>query len=232
MGCVTGCPWDGLAPANLRFCEAQLCGWVTEPANTWSNVGFFVVGVMVILTAARERRRAAGLLGPIAIATGLGSVALHATSTFVGQALDQSSMFLESSLFVVLSAARWRPLARGVLHASYAALAGASIAALLALRTVGVALFAAHVTIFALVELRLYFRDRGTDYRPLITAVALFVLSLAVWKLDESRLVCDPQNHVLGLHAIWHLLGAASFWFWFRHFAQFERPRDEQAAPR
>src|SRR5690349_14162358 len=95
-----GCPWSDFMPANLRFCEARLCGWVTEPANTWSNVGFFIVGAIVLSDARRNGRLIAGSLGLIAVLTGIGSTAFHGTSTFAGQALDQSAMFLESGFFV------------------------------------------------------------------------------------------------------------------------------------
>jgi hypothetical protein len=62
-----GCPWSDFTAAKLRFCEAPVCGWVTEPENTWSNVGFFIVGAIVLSDARRTGRQIAGSLGLIAI---------------------------------------------------------------------------------------------------------------------------------------------------------------------
>src|SRR5690606_5345750 len=53
------CPWDGLRAAtgapNLDWCEAEVCGWAVEPANTWSNLAYFVVAAWLLW----RRRRAA-----------------------------------------------------------------------------------------------------------------------------------------------------------------------------
>jgi hypothetical protein len=77
---------------------------------------------------------------------------------------------------------------------------------------------------FAAIEVRLLVRDRqATDYRALAWVVGLFALSYGLWWLDKLRIVCDPKNHVFTLHSAWHLLGAASFYFWFRFYEQFDR---------
>jgi hypothetical protein len=217
------CPWQSLPPANLRFCEADVCGWVTQPANTWTNIGFLVVGLVILRAARKMNAPLAGALGVVAVLTTFTSSALHATGTFAGQAIDQAAMFLESALFVVLELRRWRPFARASLAAVYLALVIASTALLLVYQTAGIALFIAHVAVFLGLELALAVRDRrGTDYRFFGAACGIFVLSYGIWWLDELRIVCDPENHLFGGHGAWHLLGAASFYFWFRHFAQFE----------
>ena len=38
------CPWDQFEPTTRHFCEAELCQWVTKPAESWSNIGFIIVG--------------------------------------------------------------------------------------------------------------------------------------------------------------------------------------------
>ncbi len=217
------CPWSSFQPANLRFCEEPLCAVVTEPANTWSNVGFFVAGWWILRLAKRAQRRDAGWLGWVAIATGAGSVAFHATSTLAGQLVDQNAMFLESSWFVALNAARSWGLSRTGRLRLYAIWALISFSLLFALPTWGIGLFVAHVLVFLGLELRLFLRDRATtNYRPLLLVGLSFVASWGLWWLDKLGLVCDPQNHVLNGHALWHLLGALSFVFWYQHYAQFE----------
>ncbi len=110
------------------------------------------------------------------------------------------------------------------LVAFYVCLFGASTALLLRFETLGVALFTTHMVVFAAIEVRLLARDRGTiDHRPLWWVVGLFALSYGLWWLDKLRIICDPRNHVFTLHSAWHFLGAASFYFWFGFYAQFER---------
>ena len=220
------CPWDALAPANLHFCERALCGWVTEPANTWTNVGFLLAGLWVLRRAARDGATRAGRLGWIAIATALASSAFHATSTFAGQAADQGVMFLESALFVVLNLDRWRRLSPRGLVTLYATLVAASVALLLAVPTSGITVFTLHVVTFLALELRLALRDWArTSYGALVAAGLTFAASYALWWLDRLGVVCNPDNHVFTAHGAWHLLGALSFVFWYSHYAQFERAR-------
>ena len=222
-GSPADCPWGGLAPANLHFCERDLCGWITQPANTWTNLGFVVVGVVLLALARSRGVRGAGLLGPIAIVTGFCSAALHATSSFAGQWLDQSAMFLESALFVTLGLRRWLAWPRRALAAFYVVAVTASVALLSVFAEAGIALFIIHVVAFLAIELRLFFRDRRrTRYAALIAAGAVFAVSYGLWWLDVLGIACDPDNHAFTAHGAWHLLGALSFVFWYRHFAQFE----------
>jgi hypothetical protein len=41
------CPWDWLRQSPPSFCEETLCGWVKQPANTWSNIGFLVSAALL-----------------------------------------------------------------------------------------------------------------------------------------------------------------------------------------
>lgn len=214
------CPYEAMEPANLALCEANVCGWVTQPANTWSNVGFFLVGAWVLAVARREQRALAGTVGLLAIATGLGSIAFHATSTLAGQLLDQGAMLLESGLFVVVSLAMLTRLERSAALALYVLASIVGLGLLVTIPTAGIALFAVEMTLFGLLELALLRRGPRISYAPLATVVALFVVAYAAWWTERLGVLCDPDNHVFGLHALWHFLGAASFPFWYRHFAQ------------
>jgi hypothetical protein len=168
-------------------------------------------------------------------ATGAGSVALHATSTLAGQLIDQSIMFLESSFFIAFIVWRWRGWPAARLAGLYAALVGATTALLLAFPRLGIVLFVAHVLLFLGIELGLYARDRGrTRYGALVAVGITFALSWAVWWRDLLSVVCNPDDHVFQGHAVWHLLGALSFYFWYRHYAQFGAlsPRSTPGGPR
>src|SRR5262245_35539796 len=130
------CPWDGFSPAVQSFCEAPLCGWIVHPAETWSNIGFFVVGCLIFWRARRQGgfSSPATLLGPIALLTGIGSTLFHATGTFFGEALDLSAMYLQSSLFVALNARRLWRLRSPTTAALFGAVVVTSVSLLLAYR--------------------------------------------------------------------------------------------------
>jgi len=217
------CPWDHLAPAGLRFCEAPLCGWISEPANTWTNLAFLVVAAWVIVRARRDARPALVWIGVVALLTGLGSALFHATSSLLGQLVDQNAMLAETSLFIALNVTRWRRWPRADGRTALVALATLvpSLALLVLLPDAGITLFAAHVAVMLALELAAWRRDpRAIGYRDLLVVGALFALAWGLWWLDKLGVACDPDNHVLNLHGVWHVLGAASFVFWYRHYRQ------------
>jgi hypothetical protein len=224
------CPWDALEPANLAFCEESLCAWVTQPANTWTNIGFIVAGVWILRRSRARGNRVVGALGFIALATGIGSALFHATSSLVGQLADQAAMFLESGFFIVANMARWRALSVARFVLGYLAIVATSTTLLVLFPSWGIGLFVAHVAVFLSLECALYFRfGRTTRYGALLVVGILFLLSFVVWWLDRTGVICHPQNHYFTGHGLWHLLGAASFVYWYEHYTQFALLR---ASPR
>ena len=53
-----GCPWSGFTPPNVDWCEEELCAWVVNPADTWSNLAYRRRRRAWMWWAARQRRRA------------------------------------------------------------------------------------------------------------------------------------------------------------------------------
>ncbi len=73
------CPWDSFAPATSRFCEDAVCGWIREPANTWSNVGFIVAGIAALVGSRHGAPRLARRFGLVCIFLGVGSASAIST---------------------------------------------------------------------------------------------------------------------------------------------------------
>ena len=82
------CPWDGWEPAAIEFCEADLCSWIIQPANTWSNLAYVFVGAWLIRLALREGHRDLASLGLIEILIGIGSFFFHMSGTHVGEVVE------------------------------------------------------------------------------------------------------------------------------------------------
>lgn len=217
---LVGCPYDSFEGANLVLCEANLCEWIAQPAAAWSNVGF-LIAASLIWRWSREDETPARFLAPIAVLTAIGSFAFHASGTLVGQLVDQSLMFFETALFITIGSVRLRAKPSSLRRLlTYPAIVGLSIAFLVGEPRSGIGLLVLHGCIVVFLEVQTWWRYRGYRVRNALAAIATLVVAFTLWSLDASRTLCDPNNHVFTAHAAYHLLGALSFLFWYRHFAQ------------
>jgi hypothetical protein len=209
-----GCPWSGFTPPNVDWCEAELCAWVTNPANTWSNVAYLVVGVWMIARARGSERPELALFGPASLAVGLFSGIYHSSHTFMLQFLDFVGMYLFCFLVLTLNALRlgWIGLPqRFVFYLGGTALMSALV-------PLGFAVgFPIQALVFFLIVAMLgqewALRGRApaaVDYRPYFAALALIGAAAVCSALDVTRVWCDPDDHWLQGHAAWHVLSAAS----------------------
>lgn len=198
--------WDFLmSPARMQFCEPTMDSLIQHPADTWTNIGPIIAGVVV---ACRTRLALQQFLGWSAIWMGLASAYFHASETLLGEALDLHGMFL-----FLLAAALLQRTSQGDVFDSRAAVFTCLIYA-----TIAATAFLFYpwlgTPIFAIVVLTIIHRQwwgRGFDRRWLLLLVT-FTVAWSVWWLDYLHIVCEPGNHILTGHGIWHLLNGVVVW--------------------
>lgn len=213
------CPWGAFAPPDLQHCEANLCGWITTPANTWSNLAFIAAAVWLWRRKEGEMDR---WFAWVAVGLGVTSFALHATFTMWGQYLDYLGMFPYVLLMLALNlrrlgAARWRL----ALQAGIPASAGLFVL----FHRLGVGVQWIMVAIVAAVfgsELVLKLRGARAEYRPWLIGVGFTMAGVGVWVLDYHRVWCMPDNHFFQFHAAWHCFCALAIPFVARFYARAE----------
>jgi hypothetical protein len=216
------CPWDGYKPATVAFCEARLCAWVAEPANAWSNVGFVLMGVVLLASTLRKPHLAAlRLVAFTSVAVGVGSFLFHASGIFALEALDLGTMYLISAMAIVLDLRRLTPLSLSQMVVLYVAIVTASMLLLVPFPPIGIAVFIVHLTVWGVMQILLRIHRPKADYRYSNWLIGVFFLSVFIWLLDYSHLVCNPDNHLINGHAIWHVLDAVCLGLYFRYQLQF-----------
>lgn len=230
---------------GANFCEAAREGWVKQPANTWSNAGFVVAGLLVAWHAGLEdvRRRLDGLATAYAcvvVLLGPASAAMHATQSALGGQLDLLSMYLVASFAAAYALKRWFVRGRGFFWTLFVAFVlGCELVGLLGdgvpvVAQAGNVAFAVLLLVAVVTEVRLWRRPVGprTDLRWGAGALAAILVAFTIWNLTKSRW-CDPWSLLQG-HAAWHLLDAVSAYLIFRLWMS-EADRGElrrRAAPR
>lgn len=231
---VNQCPWDTLDPTTLNFCEEALCGWIRQPANTWSNLAYVLVGAYLTADGKAERGPWLRAIGPMAIIIGIMSFFYHASLTFVGEVFDLGSMFLFASLLVVFNLERLGWLGRKGTLVVYLLVNALSLFVMIQFKTVGIFVFGILVFLALGMEAVMFFSGSTArsvsrrnavfraSYRFLGMGLAVFLVSYAVWLLDFHKIVCDPRNHFVQGHALWHVLNSSVFIFLARFYGQFD----------
>ncbi|MEV4517419.1 ceramidase domain-containing protein [Dactylosporangium sp. NPDC049525] len=222
------------------FCEAGRDWVVRQPANTFSNVGFVVAGLLIAWHAGArgDLGAAAGSAGPRRRATALaclvvllgpGSAAMHATQSALGGHLDLLSMYLVAAFAVAYATMRWlRGGTRLLAGVFLGALAGCEVIGswdveLPVVMHPGNAVFGALLLTATALEVAVM-RRGGTSARHgyAYGSFAAILTAFAIWNVSKAWL-CDPHSLVQG-HAIWHLLCAVSAYLLYRYYASERSP--------
>ncbi|MEP9361596.1 ceramidase domain-containing protein [Nocardioides sp. CN2-186] len=220
-----------------NFCEAARSGWVKQPANTWSNLGFVVAGLLVAWRAGRVDQlgevlpRHTGLATAYAclvVLLGPASAAMHATQAEAGGQLDLLSMYLVASFAAAYALMRWYRRSTlffaqlFLLFVAACELVGNLLGTVPVVEQPGNVAFAGLLLTAVVLEVRLW-RRGGTRTNLWWGAASLgaILLAFAIWNVTKSAW-CDPHSLLQG-HAAWHLLDAVSAYLLFRLWAS-ERP--------
>ncbi|MBL7715188.1 MAG: ceramidase domain-containing protein [Bdellovibrionales bacterium] len=227
-----GCPWESIAsaaPPNVKWCEESLCSWIAEPALTWSNLAYIVAGlIMIQLSRKLPKNSLIQWFGPAAILVGIGSGFYHASINFYSQLVD---FFVMDVFCVLLILAGLRRL-----HLRYFKIAPVWIliaSAIIVVLTVVMdqlhlpiqLIILAMILVITGFEIAIAIQDHGSFFPSsrspyFFVSLLCFVAGITASTLDVTRMACNPENHVLQGHAVWHLMSALGLLFSFFHFRQ------------
>lgn len=235
--------WFGeTRPGLMKFCEFARDGFIKQPANSFSNLGFSFAGILIAYQMYQNKFVAKNPLNEKILfsflfilgllITGAGSFAMHATNAHWGGFADLFGMFLIAAFMFAYALSRLFFLPTygfgiiyiiGVVFSSVVYLSpslnfkgfmsGAEIC------------FIFMIVVSILIELYL-----GLIRKIKITKAygyfALFCLVLAffIWNLSlwPESLLCKPHSLFQG-HAAWHLLDALGGYFVFKFYASEEQ---------
>lgn len=222
---------------GANFCEVPHSGGlIRQPANSLSNLGFVVAGLLIAWHAGRAGPRPVMGVGLqtfyacVVVVLGPGSAAMHATQSSLGGSLDVLSMYLIAGFVASYAWVRWMRRGPVAFVSAYVLSVLACELAELWPRPVPVVhspgnLIFGLLLIIAVVLETLLWR-RGETRRTIgfgIASLASMLVAFGIWIMSQHGW-CSPQSWLQG-HAAWHLLCAAATYFLYRLYAS-ERPRD------
>jgi hypothetical protein len=234
--------WMGEAEGvGGNFCEASREGLIKQPANTWSNLGFMVAGLLIAFELATgkhgsnrnsltQSRFYSIFFSSLVILLGPGSMAMHATTSQVGGFMDMLSMYLVSGFMCAYAMERFFSLRPAWFLLIFALVVAGGIWSLeqdisIIFDHFGSAMFAFLITVAIVFEgLNVFVRKKEhASYWAYIALAGMFV-ALVIWNLSQSdAMLCDPSSLVQG-HGAWHLLCAFSLYCLFRYYVSEHDP--------
>ena len=219
-------PWYKLykmAPPNVDWCEASTGGWINEPANTWSNFFYFFLAGWAYKATAKVEDKTLKAFAPAFLFMGLFSFIYHASYNFFAQWLDFIGMFLMTGLFSALNLRRMGVLKRDKLFFFYSAfvLIFGIMVIIFYIKDIPIQIIIAAQALFLMFsEIRL--RNKETKYKNFFISVVLILVAVSFSIMDVTGVYCNPNNHLLQGHALWHLFSSISLAFAFKFYAQFD----------
>ena len=238
-------PWQSWRQAlgnATNFCEMnRFDQLIVQPSNTWSNLGYIIVGLMFISIAKNDHKYEhrhhvnnllakfpgfSYLIGFSALYMGFGSFMYHATLTFFFQKLDQTGMyflfisFLAYVLFKLFPQIKFR----GKTYVSNKFfIISAVIVQLLFfffLWKLPVNILFPSLTIsFFIVNFILITKVKNSESVISLLKASFITLLIAfsIWVLDITNKLCSPTSIFQG-HAAWHLLNTASIFLAYLYY--------------
>ncbi len=226
--------WADWKPATCMpeacFCEAIRSGTIAQPANTWSSLGFVLVGFLVFarnvqdtlpssplrgLNRMAASRAYAFTYGSALVLIGLGSAFYHASLTFAGQFCDVMGMYLLACFILLYNISGLGSNRFVVLYVAMNLILAVFLIVLPELRRY---LFAALILIALLLA---YLPRRAPSARAkssyLLRAFLTIVVAFIIFLFDLTKVVCQPTSWLQG-HALWHLGGALSAGMLYQHY--------------
>lgn len=217
-GLPTNHVWNFLGKwgwANVDWCEATVIGYITEPANTWSNIAYFMVGTYIFLKNRKETHPLLRLMPIAMIALAFLSGFYHATNAWITQFGDFLGMFLVASIPLLINLEKLGMKKAGTIP-SYLLLVTISCIVTLLGRMMDLPYQSIIVVFFVSIMMTEFFLAKDsslTTYRNLFMCFGFFGVAISFSALDVSRTMCDPHNHMIQGHALWHCFSAVGVYF-------------------
>ena len=225
-----GCPWydaqQSFGAPNVNWCEPTICSIINEPANTWSNLPYIIVGLLLLRILKDRELKPFGL---IVIFMGIMSGVYHASNNYMTQLADFIGMFtmmsflisfnlkrLSSKLFCNFYATFWFFVFLNTLIFLCFDIMNLPVQKIMLINTVPI----------LILDLLAGVREQKLHkYQFFLATFALLGAAQAFAIVDIQRIYCEPDNQWLHGHVVWHCLSAVAMLFAGLHIKRMRNPR-------
>lgn len=223
------CPWyditEKVGAPNIKWCEETLCSWVSEPANTYSNIGYLIVGLILVYLGLKHKHNSnMRQYGPIIFFMGAMSFYYHQSNFYGSQILDFVGMFFFVGWAIAMNLVRlgkikyknmiWFNLGLGTFYTI-----AMHIMYVTGVKFQGIVL----VSGFAIMATEIMARKKAViHYRWFTSTIVILIVAFGFSIADGKRIWCDPTQHgwLSQGHAVWHWIASFAMLTLYLHYSQ------------
>ena len=229
------CPWYDMyqrfGPANVKWCEHRLCAIIQEPANTWSNLAYIFPALVIFWWGLKIKNKQTQFYGVTLFIVGAFSLFYHMTNNYFTQYLDFFGMFMLMSMLMMYNFKRlsWLPSWGDIKVFLLWFIPLNGVFALFTVLEINIQAIVALLVLCVVGTEFLCRRNPKVVDNPSLKYffISLFFMSVAISFsiADAKRAFCDPHNHVVQGHALWHFfagIGLSFAYLYFRQMSWFE----------
>ncbi len=217
-----GCPWyeaqQNYGPPNVNWCEPTTCSIISEPINTWSNLGLILIGLWILF---RFRSYLGRFFGGAVFAMGSLSFIYHASNNFLTQYIDFLGMYFVMSFLVTGTLLRFFRASQASFFTWYWFIYSLHCVSFMVFHILEVPVqYIMYLNLgpVILMEFVIYLRTRKWEEQKFfLFGLFLTLMAQTIALVDIQRIYCNPSGWVHG-HALWHLIGALAVYFFARHY--------------
>ena len=212
------------------FCEAARGGPIEQLSNTYSNLAYVLIGLLIVWGNKGNRGSEGKNLmasssaypityGVTVIAIGAGSFFYHGSLTEVGRWFDWFGMYLYASFIILYNASRLKKLS-GIQFVVVYAIFNIILAVVIfnTAPSIRQQIFGLMIAVTLILEYFVRRRDKPQIAgKFLYLALGCLVAAYTIWILDRDRILCAPTSLIQG-HAAWHILTAAATGLLFMYY--------------
>ncbi|MCF8059789.1 MAG: ceramidase [Bacteriovoracaceae bacterium] len=227
-----GCFWFSYAEKwgvpDIKYCEETLCQFISEPANTWSNLAIVFVGIYLHFYYKRSSlkgRKFVELYGLNTVFVGATSLLYHLSNNFLTQFIDFLGMYAFFGLLFLGNLELLGKVKSSKLFSVYliSFLPFSVVFFLFRLTGIPVQLSIGLVILGGVLTKFILLRKRRVNYKFLGVAFAFFVVAISCQLADINRFACDPKNHWIQFHGLWHIFNAFGMAALFFHYERISK---------
>lgn len=212
------CPWyqaqQAYGAPNVNWCEKTYCSHINEPANTWSNLSFLIVGLLILKKFEDTYIRTFAF---IVLLMGFFSAVYHATNNYLSQHLDFLGMSLMTSFILAFEFKRMLKASLTSFYTYFWFFVALNMMTIIVLNIVDIpiqTLLLINGLPILILDLYCGVKDKVLHkYVYFFIGLLLLIAAQISAQIDLKRVYCVEESLLLHGHVIWHLLSGSAMGF-------------------